>query len=120
MFFSKEDFLEMLGISQSNKYKRISQSEAKEMMDKLENVLILDVRTPEEFAEGHIKNAVLLPNENITNQRPQQLPDLEQTILVYCRSGRRSKFASRKLAEMGYTNIYEFGGIISWKYDITK
>jgi rhodanese-related sulfurtransferase len=99
-------------------YTQISQDEAKKMMEK-DGSLIVDVRRPDEFAEGHIPGAVNVPNENITTEPPEELPDLYQTILVYCRSGRRSKEASQKLADMGYSNVYEFGGIIDWTGEIT-
>lgn len=99
-------------------YEQISQEEAKERMDTEENVIILDVRTEEEFAEGHIPGAVCIPNETIEETVTEQLPDKEQLILVYCRSGNRSKQASEKLAGMGYSNVKEFGGINTWKYDI--
>ena len=81
--------------------------------DKETGYIILDVRTAEEYAAGHIPGAMLLPNETISSVPPTQLPDKDQLILVYCRSGNRSKQASQKLVDMGYTNIVEFGGIIS-------
>ncbi|MCR5233910.1 MAG: sortase [Lachnospiraceae bacterium] len=104
-------------------YMQISQTEAMRMMEEEDNVLILDVRTPDEYNSGHIKDAVCLPNEEISGTEPSDavreiLPDMDQTILVYCRSGRRSKEAADKLGRMGYTNIYEFGGINDWKGEI--
>ena len=84
------------------------------MMTKDDGHVIVDVRRQDEYDAGHIPGAILIPNESIDKDRPQELPDLNQTILVYCRSGRRSKEASEKLANMGYVNIYEFGGIITW------
>ncbi|MBO4681345.1 MAG: rhodanese-like domain-containing protein [Clostridiales bacterium] len=99
---------------QGLKYKQISQEEAQEMMTKDDGHVIVDVRRQDEYDAGHIPGAILIPNESIDKDRPQELPDLNQTILVYCRSGRRSKEASEKLANMGYVNIYEFGGIITW------
>lgn len=99
-------------------YKKISPAEAKEMMDS-GGVVILDVRTVEEFAEGHIKNAELIPDYEI-NLAPKQIPDYSQTLLVYCRSGKRSERASAALVEMGYTSVYDFGGIIDWPYEIVK
>ena len=96
-----------------NEYEQITQEAAAELM-KQDGVIILDVRTQEEYAEGHIPGAICIPNETIEDKMPSQLPDLQQIILVYCRSGRRSKEASQKLADIGYTNIKEFGGIIDW------
>ena len=98
-------------------YTQISQEKAQEMM-KSEDVIVVDVRTQEEYAQGHIPGAICVPNESIVDAQPEELPDLEQTILVYCRSGRRSKEASQKLADMGYTNVYEFGGIIDWNGEV--
>lgn len=95
-------------------FRQISQEEAAQVMESGEDFVILDVRTPEEFAAGHIPGAVNLPNEDISSQKPAQLPDTQQQILVYCRSGNRSKQASRKLADLGYTNVLEFGGIKTW------
>lgn len=96
------------------RYTQISMEEAVAMMAKEENYIILDVRTAEEFAEKHIPNAINIPNESIGSEELAELPDKKQLILVYCRSGNRSKQASEKLAALGYTNIYEFGGIIDW------
>ena len=101
-------------------YKQISQDEAKEMMARDDGHIIVDVRRQDEYDAGHIPGAILIPNESIEKERPKELPDLDQIILVYCRSGRRSKEASEKLAKMGYTNIYEFGGIITWPGETTK
>ena len=84
------------------------------------NVVVLDVRTAEEYAEGHIPGAINVANEDIGAEQPSELPDLDQVIFVYCRSGRRSKEASSKLAALGYTNIYEFGGILDWDGEIEK
>lgn len=99
-------------------YNIISQDEAKAMMT--DGNIILDVRRPDEFAEGHIPGAICIPNEMIDKTPPSELPDKAAVILVYCRSGRRSKEASKKLADMGYTNIYEFGGINTWTGEIVK
>ena len=96
-------------------YEQISVQEAKERMDNEEDVVILDVRTQEEYNSGHIKNAACLPNEDIISE-PDILPDKGQEILVYCRSGNRSKQAAQKLADMGYENVLEFGGILDWPY----
>lgn len=95
-------------------YVQISTDEAVTMMAEEENYVILDVRTPEEFAEKHITGAINIPNEEIGIEPIDQLPDLDQLILVYCRSGNRSKQASEKLVKLGYTNVYEFGGINDW------
>ncbi len=104
----------------ANSYKQISQEEAKLMMEKDDGHVIVDVRRADEYKEGHIPGAILIPNESISSEQPKELPDLEQIILVYCRSGRRSKEAAEKLANIGYSNIYEFGGIIDWTGDIEK
>lgn len=96
-------------------YQQISPQKAKEIMETEANVVILDVRTQEEYDSGHIKNAVCLPNEDILSE-PEILPDKAQQILVYCRSGNRSKQAAQKLADMGYEKVLEFGGILDWPY----
>ena len=101
--------------NQANSYCRISMDEAVAMMKRENGYIILDVRTPEEFAEKHIPNAINVPNENIGTDGISELPDRDQLIMVYCRSGRRSKEAAKKLVKLGYTNIVEFGGIIDWK-----
>ncbi len=101
-------------------YTQITQDQAKEMMARDDGHIILDVRRQDEYDGGHIPGAVLLPNESIGTERPEQLPDLQQIILVYCRTGRRSKEASQKLADMGYVNVYEFGGINSWTGPVEK
>ncbi len=101
-------------------YTSISMEEAKEAFAKPGNYIILDVRRADEFAEGHIPGAINVANEDIGAIQPSELPDLNQIIFVYCRSGRRSKEASAKLAALGYTNIYEFGGILDWDGEIEK
>ena len=101
-------------------YRQISPSDAMEIMELESNYIILDVRTPGEFAAGHISGAINVPNESIADQEPSKLPDKNQLILVYCRSGSRSKRASVKLAKIGYTNIVEFGGINQWTGEIIK
>ena len=106
--------------SSTASYKQITQEEAKEMMTKDDGHIIVDVRRQDEYDEGHIPDAVLIPNESITDKQPDELPDLNQIILVYCRSGRRSKEASQKLADIGYTKVYEFGGINTWTGEIVK
>ena len=99
-----------------NVYEQITPDEAKALMDSEEGYIILDVRTPEEFAAGHIAGAILIPDYEIGEKAESILTDKEQLILVYCRSGRRSKNAANELATLGYTNIKEFGGINDWKY----
>ena len=99
-----------------NTYEQITPAEAKDLMDSKENYVILDVRTMEEFAEGHIEGAILIPDYEIGEKAESVLTDKNQLILVYCRSGRRSKNAASELAALGYTNIQEFGGIIDWPY----
>ena len=99
-------------------YVQISQEEAKELMDSEENYIILDVRTQEEYESGHIAGAICIPNETIKDTEPEELTEKDQLILVYCRSGNRSKKASEKLAAMGYSNVKEFGGINTWPYEI--
>ena len=101
-------------------YTQITQEKAKEMMKADDGHVIVDVRRQDEYDEGHIPGAILIPNESIEDTRPDALPDLKQIILVYCRSGRRSKEAAQKLADMGYKNVYEFGGIIDWTGDVVK
>ena len=95
-------------------YKQISQDEAMKIMDEESGYLIVDVRRPDEFAEGHIEGAINVPNEGIAEEMPEELPDKDQLLLIYCRTGRRSKEASEKLAKIGYKNVYEFGGINTW------
>ncbi len=99
-------------------YVQISQNEAKELMKQNEGYVIVDVRTQEEYDAGHIPDAICIPNESIGTERPAELPDLDQMILVYCRSGRRSKEAAQKLYELGYGSVYEFGGILDWTGEI--
>ena len=96
-------------------YQQITMDEAKEIFEQPGEYIILDVRTFEEFNGGHIPGAICIPNENIVSEPPAELPDKDQLIYVYCRSGNRSKKAAQKLVDMGYTNIVEFGGIINWK-----
>lgn len=99
-------------------YDQITQEEAKTLMDSEPDAVILDVRTEEEYSDCHITGAICIPNETIDESVLEQLPDKEQLILVYCRSGNRSKQASEKLADLGYTNIKEFGGINTWQYEV--
>lgn len=105
---------------QAKGYTTISAEQAKELMDTEMDYILLDVRTQQEFDEGHLPGAVLLPNEDIVNASPELLPDKEQLILIYCRSGNRSKQASEKLAALGYLNLFEIGGILDWPYEIVK
>ena len=101
-------------------YQRISAAEAMVMMDSYDELIILDVRTEEEFSEGHIPGAILSPDYELAERAETELPNKDQLILVYCRSGRRSKAAAEMLVGMGYTNVKDFGGIIDWEYDIEK
>lgn len=100
-------------------YRQITTQEAVEMMERETGYIILDVRTQAEYDAGHIPGAVLIPNETIGTDEILQLPDKDHLIMVYCRSGNRSKQASEKLVKLGYTNIVEFGGINSWTGEIT-
>jgi rhodanese-related sulfurtransferase len=101
-------------------YVNITPEQAKEIIDNETGYVILDVRTEEEFSQGHIPGAILIPDYEISEKAESVLTDKNQTILVYCRSGRRSKLAAQALADLGYTDIREFGGIIDWKYEIEK
>ena len=108
------------GSNGSASYEQISQKEAKEIMDTQTDYIIIDARTEEEFAEGHIKGAILIPEYEIAQKAPSLIPQKDALILVYCRSGRRSKIASEELVKLGYTNVKEFGSIIDWQYEIVK
>ena len=99
-------------------YMNITAEQAKQMMDTESGYIILDVRTQEEYDEAHIPGAIVIPNTEIEARAESELPDKDQMILVYCRSGRRSKLAADILVVLGYTNIYEFGGIIDWPYEV--
>ena len=101
-------------------YVNITAEEAKQIMDSEEGYIILDVRTQEEYDQGHIPGAILIPDTEIKAKAEEVLTDKDQLILVYCRSGRRSKLAAEALVELGYTNIKEFGGIIDWPYEVVK
>ena len=107
-----------LPAGQEVSYRQINMDEAITMMEEESSYIILDVRTPEEFADKHIPGAINIPNETISTEEIPELPDKDQLILVYCRSGNRSKQASEKLAALGYTNIVEFGGINDWPGEI--
>lgn len=100
-------------------YHKLSAEEAYEMMASQE-VVVVDVRTRKEYDGGHIENAVLVPNESIGSEMPEALPGKEATLLIYCRSGRRSKQAAEKLLKLGYQNVYDFGGVIDWPYELVK
>lgn len=108
------------GEKQVAEYTSITMDEAKEIFQESGNYLIVDVRRADEFAEGHIPGAINIANEDIASAEPAELPDKDQVIYVYCRSGNRSKQASEKLAAMGYTNIVEFGGILDWTGEVEK
>lgn len=99
-------------------YVNITAEEAKQIMDTEEGYIILDARTQEEYDEGHIPGAIVIPHEEIAEKAEDVLTDKDQLILVYCRSGRRSKIAAEALVELGYTNIKEFGGISDWPYEV--
>lgn len=103
-----------------NTYQQITAEEAKNIMDTESDYVIIDARTEEEFAGGHIENAILIPEYEIAARAEKELPDKNQLILVYCRSGRRSKIASEELVKLDYTNVKEFGGIIDWPYETTS
>lgn len=98
-------------------YKKMTPEDAKARIDSVDEIIILDVRTEDEYTAEHIPNAILIPNETITDKTLELLPDLEAEILIYCRSGNRSAQAAKKLLAIGYTNVYDFGGIIDWPYD---
>ena len=104
----------------SASYEQISGAEAKSLMDSESGYIIIDARTQSEFDEGHIPGAILIPEYEIAERAESELPDKNQLILVYCRSGRRSKIAAEELVKVGYTNVKEFGGIIDWEYEIVK
>lgn len=108
------------GVSSKISYRQITADEAAQMMQEETDFVLLDVRTQEEYASGHIPGAICIPNETIGSEEIPELPDKDQLILVYCRSGNRSKQASQKLAEQGYTNVVEFGGINGWTGEIVQ
>ena len=101
-------------------YEQITAEEAKKIMDSGEEHIILDTREQDEYDAGHIPNAILIPYTEIETKAEEMLPDKDKLILVYCRSGRRSKIASESLVKLGYTNVKEFGGIIDWSYEVEK
>lgn len=96
---------------------KLDQGTAQENLEANEDILLIDVRTPEEFEEKHIPNSILLPDYDIDKLAPEMLPDKDAQIYLYCRSGNRSSMAAAKLADMGYTQVYDIGGIIDWKYE---
>ena len=104
----------------SASYDQISGAEAKALMDSESGYIIIDARTQEEYDEGHIPGTILIPEYEIADRAEKELPNKDQLILVYCRSGRRSKIVAEELVKLGYTNVKEFGGIIDWKYEIVK
>ena len=108
------------GESTQTGYVCITPQEAKEIMDTQEGYIILDTREPSEYEAGHIPGAIVISHEKIKEQTKSQLPDKDQLILVYCRSGRRSKLAAQDLVDLGYTNVKEFGGIIDWPYEVVQ
>ena len=112
--------LSACGASSKPSYRQITADEAAQMMQEETDFVLLDVRTQEEYASGHIPGAICIPNETIGSEEIPELPDKDQLILVYCRSGNRSKQASQKLAEQGYTNVVEFGGINGWTGEIVQ
>ena len=114
LMLSKKD----KNIENEMRIKHVSMDEIVQIMNENTDYIILDVRTIAEYNEGHIPNAICIPNETIGSNTISELPDKEQLILVYCRSGNRSKQAAEKLKKLGYTNLIEFGGIIDWKGEI--
>ena len=101
-------------------YQTISPSAAVELLVGEEPVILLDVRTQEEYAAGHIENAILIPNTELAGRAPAELPDKDALIILYCRSGNRSATAARDLADLGYTRVYDLGGIIDWPYEVVS
>ena len=101
-------------------YMRINAEKAKEMMENLEEFVLLDARTEEEFSEGHIPGAIVIPHDEIFERAEAEIPEKDVPVFVYCRSGNRSKTASKALVDLGYSEVYEFGGIIDWPYEIEQ
>lgn len=116
LVFNKKD----KNVKSESSIKYVSMDEISQIMKENKDYIILDVRTIEEYNEGHIPNAICIPNETIGEDTISKLPNKEQLILIYCRSGNRSKQAAKKLNKLGYTNLVEFGGIIDWKGEIVK
>ena len=117
---SNEKNTDKMGDDKVEEYKSITMDEAKQIFETEGDYIILDVRRADEYASGHIHGAINVANEDISSVPPEELPDKNQLLYVYCRSGRRSKEASAKLAQMGYTNIIEIGGILDWTGEIEK
>jgi len=115
--YTYEDKTDM---TKDNTYEQISAHKAKEIMDSTEKYYLIDARTEEEFQQGHIEGAILIPEYEIAERAEAEIPHKDALILVYCRSGRRSKIASSELVRLGYTNVKEFGGIIDWPYETVK
>jgi len=107
-------------ITEKGTFTKISAQDAKKIMDEEKNIVILDVRTEEEYSSGHIENSVLISVDDLKDKAESILKDKDQKILIYCRTGNRSNTALKKLKEMGYTNLYDFGGINSWEYGLVK
>lgn len=101
-------------------YMNINAEKAKEMMENLEKFVLLDARSEEEFSEGHISGAIVIPHEEVSERAEAEIPEKDVPVFVYCRSGRRSKIAAEALVALGYSEVYEFGGIIDWPYEIEK
>ena len=113
-------FPRLMTVTENLGYEQITGEQAKKLMDTESDYVIIDARTTEEFNEGHIEGAILIPEYEIGDRAEAELPRKDQLILVYCRSGRRSKIAAQALVDLGYTNVKEFGGIIDWQYDIVR
>ena len=120
LLFSALAFTACGSASSESFFQQISMDAAITQMAEEDNFILLDVRTPEEFADGHIPGAINIPNESIGENDIAELPDKEQRIYVYCRSGNRSKVAAEALVDLGYTQVYEFGGIKDWPYEVEK
>ena len=101
-------------------YMNINAEKAKEMMENLDEFVLLDARSEEEFSEGHIPGAIVIPYEEVSERAEAEIPEKDGPVFVYCRSGRRSKIAAEELVSLGYSEVYEFGGIIDWPYEIEK
>lgn len=108
------------GTVEKKAYRKISAEDAKKMMDENEDIIILDVRTEEEYAEGHIENSLLIPDTEIEDKAEELLTDKDALILIYCRSGRRSENVTKELIELGYTKTFDFGGINDWSYETVQ
>ncbi len=106
--------------AKTNEIRHVSMNDIVKIMEENKDYVIVDVRTPDEYAEGHIPNAINIQNETINETVYNKLKDKNQLILIYCRSGSRSRQAAYKMQKLGYTNIVEFGGIINWKGKIEK